>query len=350
MAEAAARWPNERTVLHDRGTRPRAPRGLRVPRSRRGGAGRARARGVRRDRQDHALAGRRRGGRGIAATASCRVEARSRRPGCPMPRSAISSVTAPDALLAGMPTPLRRALDAALLRADAPGGSLDQRAVSLAAAHALRTSRPRRPWSSRSTTPVDRRAVGPRPVVRPAARRRRADRRARVGQARIRLRGRSASDLDRAMTRTTHLARRPAADRAARADPSRANEPADSPTPTWPGSTASPAATRCSQSRWLGPLPAMASAWTPDGVWAVPEDLQQLLSARLAAVPAAAHEPAARHRRDVPADLGAGARDRRIERANARTRWRRAEERRHHRAGERPGAVHATRCWPRPST
>ena len=29
----------------------------------------------------------------------------------------------------------------------------------------------------------------------------------------------------------------------------------------------------------------------PDGVWAVPEDLQQLLSARLAALPAAAHEP-----------------------------------------------------------
>jgi predicted ATPase len=45
----------------------------------------------------------------------------------------------PDTLLNGMPAPLRQALDAALLRAEIPGRSLDQRAVSLAAAHALRS-------------------------------------------------------------------------------------------------------------------------------------------------------------------------------------------------------------------
>jgi AAA ATPase-like protein len=44
----------------------------------------------------------------------------------------------PDTQLSGMPTPLRRALDAALLRAEVPDGSLDQRAVALAAAYALR--------------------------------------------------------------------------------------------------------------------------------------------------------------------------------------------------------------------
>jgi AAA ATPase domain len=44
----------------------------------------------------------------------------------------------PEAQLRGMPVPLRRALDAALLRAEVAGGSLDQRAVSLAAAHAFR--------------------------------------------------------------------------------------------------------------------------------------------------------------------------------------------------------------------
>jgi predicted ATPase len=44
----------------------------------------------------------------------------------------------PETELSGMPTPLRRALDAALLRADVPGGSLDQRAVALAVVHLLR--------------------------------------------------------------------------------------------------------------------------------------------------------------------------------------------------------------------
>ena len=166
-------------------------------------------------------------------------------------------------LLAGMPTPLRQALDAALLRADAPGGSVDPRAVSLAAAHALRALADRGAPDRRDRrSPMDRRALDPGAVVRPAARRRRADRRARVGQARIRLRGRSRG------SRSGHdpddPSRASARCRSSRSGGSFASERAsDSPTPTWPGSTASPAATRCSQSRWPGQLPAMASGWTP---------------------------------------------------------------------------------------
>ena len=46
--------------------------------------------------------------------------------------------TVSDAAFAGMPAPLRRALDAALMRSDGPDGAPDQRAVSLATAHVLR--------------------------------------------------------------------------------------------------------------------------------------------------------------------------------------------------------------------
>ncbi len=245
---------------------------------------------------------------------------------------------APDTLLAGMPTPLRQALDAALLRAEAPGGSVDPRAVSLAAAHALRNSRRRCASGHRDRrSPVDRRAFGPRPVVRPAARRRRANRRARVS-----IRHGSGSkgdpvDLDRALT-PNDPSRASARCRSNRSAGSFATERASRClTRTWPASTGSPAATRCSRSRWPGRLPAMASGRIRDGVWAVPEDLQQLLSARLAALPAGGSRAAARNRRDVPANVGAGARDRRIERADARVPLP-GRERRRHRAGE----------WPRP--
>ena len=98
-------------------------------------------------------------------------------------------------------------------------------------------------------------------------------------------------ELDRAVDPNDASRRRPIAARAARSDPSRSTEPADCRTPTSPDSIGSPAATRCSRSRWPGRRPATASAPIPTSVWAVPEDLQQLLSARLAALPSAAHEP-----------------------------------------------------------
>ena len=221
-------------------------------------------------------------------------------------------------LLAGMPTPLRQALDAALLRADAPGGSVDQRAVSLAAAHALRSSRRRcAPDRRDRRSPVDRRALGPRAVVRPAARRRRADRRARVGQARIGLGGRSRGSRSGHDRGPTHLARRPAAARAARADPSRANEPPTAP----PGRGPAPPHHRRQPAVRDRDGPGGFRRWPPGrsrrrlggagGPAAAPVREACRVATRGARAPA-------RDRRDVPADLGAGARDRRIERADAR--------------------------------
>ena len=135
---------------------------------------------------------------------------------------------APNALLAGMPTPLRQALDAALFRAEAPGGSVDQRAVSLSAAYALRALATDAPLivAIDDLQWID----GPSTRVLSFVLRRLADERIGV-LASVRHGSGSAGDpvdLDRAMTGTTHLARWPAFHRAARADPSRANE---SPTP-----------------------------------------------------------------------------------------------------------------------
>ena len=224
---------------------------------------------------------------------------------------------APDAVLAGMPAPLRQALDAALLRAEAPGGSVDPRAVSLAAAHALRNLAADAPLvvAIDDLQWID----GPSARVLSFVLRRVADER--IGVL-VSIRQGSGSkgdpvDLDRALTRTTHLAVGPLPleplgrilrDRTSHRLPH-------------------PDVARLHRITGGNPLFAIEMARAassdglradPDGVWAVPEDLQQLLSARLAALPPSAHEPLLAIAAIVSAHLGAGARDRRIERADAR--------------------------------
>ena len=143
-------------------------------------------------------------------------------------------------------------------------------------------------------------------------------------------------DLERALTGppTSASARCPST---ARTDPSRANEP---PTPPPRRGPASPHHRRQpavrnrdgpgSFQRWPpgGPRRRLGGAGGPAAA-----PLRE--ACRVASRGARA---VARHRRDVPADLGAGARDRRIERANARIPVQ-GRGRRRHRAGEWPGAV-----------
>ncbi len=196
----------------------------------------------------------------------------------------------PDTQLSGMPMPLRRALDAALLRAEVPGGSLDQRAVALAVAHALRHLAAGAPvviaiddiqWLD-----------GPSTRVLSFALRRLSDER--IG-AFVSVRQGSGSkgdpvDLDRSMARTAHLTVGPLPpeplarilrDRTSRSLPH-------------------PDMVRLHRITGGNPLFAIEMARAaggagihadPDGVWAVPEDLQQLLSARLAGLPLSTHEP-----------------------------------------------------------
>jgi DNA-binding CsgD family transcriptional regulator len=196
----------------------------------------------------------------------------------------------PETLLSGMPIALRRALDAALLRADVPGGSLDQRAVSLATAHAVRSLAADAPlviaiddlhWLD-----------GPSTRVLSFALRRVSSER--IGVL-VSVRQGSGSkgdliDLDRAMAQTTHLTVGPLPpeplgrvlrDRTSRSLPH-------------------PDIARLHRITGGNPLFAIEMARAaegagipadPGGVWSVPEDLQQLLSARLAALPPSAHEP-----------------------------------------------------------
>jgi len=197
---------------------------------------------------------------------------------------------APDALYGGMPVPLRQALDAALLRSEALGDSVDPRAVSLAAAHAFRRLAADVPiivaiddlqW-------ID----GPSARVLSFVLRRVADERIGVLVS-IRLGSGSSGDpvdLDRALTQTTHVGVGPLPleplGRILR-DRTRQRLP-------------HPDVARLHRITGGNPLFAIEMARAasgdelrsdPDGVWAVPEDLQQLLSARLAALPPTAHEP-----------------------------------------------------------
>ena len=197
---------------------------------------------------------------------------------------------APDAVYAGMPAPLRQALDAALLRAEALGGSVDPRAVSLAAAHALRSLAADAPLvvAIDDLQWID----GPSARVLSFVLRRVADER--IGVL-VSIRQGSGSkgdpvDLDRALTETTHVAVGPLPleplgrilrDRTSHRLPH-------------------PDVARLHRITGGNPLFAIEMARAasadglradPDGVWAVPEDLQQLLSARLAALPPSAHEP-----------------------------------------------------------
>ncbi len=162
---------------------------------------------------------------------------------------------------AGMPPPLRQAIDAALLRTDGQGVAPDQRAVSLATAHALRNLSWRyAPDPRRRRRPVAGPTVGPRPLVRPAAPRRRTDRRARVAADRPGLTGRPA----RAGSGHAQddAPRGGAARTGARSGGSSASEPAPtSRVRSSPGSTGSRAGTRCSRSRW--PEPRSATAPSP---------------------------------------------------------------------------------------
>ena len=166
-----------------------------------------------------------------AATEYCRVAARSRRPGCRMRRSAISSER-PRRLHRGMPTPLRQALDAALSEPMNP------------AARSIRGRVPRgRPRLSRASPRM-------RPMVfavddfqwldrpRPAccrsrsARLGRAGRGARVDQVRADSPGDPSSSTGHAGDDPWASAR---CRRAARADPSRTNEPPTPPPRRGPG-------------------------------------------------------------------------------------------------------------------
>ena len=244
---------------------------------------------------------------------------------------------APDTLLAGMPTPLRQALDAALLRADAPGGSVDPRAVSLAAAHALRALAAEAPLivAIDDLQWID----GPSARVLSFVLRRVADERIGV-LASIRHGSGSAGDpvdLDRAMTRTTHLGVGPLPiEPLGRILRERTSH-----------RLPHPDVARLHRITGGNPLFAIEMARAasndglradPDGVWAVPEDLQQLLSARLAALPAAAHEPllaiaaTSQPTWELVLEI-AGSSERTL--ASLST----GRERRRHRAGEWPGAV-----------
>ena len=198
--------------------------------------------------------------------------------------------TASDAAFRGMPAPLRRALDAALLRSDRPGVAPDQRAVSLATAQAFRNLAVDSPL----VLAVDDVQWLDRPSARVlsfALRRSSGDP---IGAlVSLRLAPDSAGDLlelDRAVQRTTHLAVGPLPP-----EPFgrilRERTGADVPHPV---------VARLHRVSGGNPLFAleMARAAVRDGslaqqgdVWSVPEDLQKLLSARLAAMPQAARTP-----------------------------------------------------------
>jgi DNA-binding CsgD family transcriptional regulator len=196
----------------------------------------------------------------------------------------------PETVLGGMPIALRRALDAALLGAEVPTGSLDQRAVALAAVHAVRSQAADAPvviaiddlhWLD-----------GPSIRVLSFALRRLTSER--IGVL-VSVRQGSGSkgdpvDLDRAVAQTTHLT--------------------VGPLPTEPlgrilrdrtsWSLPHPDLARLHRTTGGNPLFAIEMARAvgsagipadPGGVWSVPEDLQQLLSARIAALPPSAGEP-----------------------------------------------------------
>jgi len=196
----------------------------------------------------------------------------------------------PDAAYAGMTGPLRRALDGALLRVDVPGGAPDQRAVSLATAHALRNLAGDAPlvlavddvqWLDRPSAHVlsfALRRLSTEPIGTLVS---------------LRIASDSAGDLlelDRAVPSTVHLAVGPL-----EPDPLgrilRERTGADVPRPV---------VARLHRVTGGNPLFAleMARAAVRDGegaqagdLWSVPEDLQKLLSARLAAVPSVARVP-----------------------------------------------------------
>jgi DNA-binding CsgD family transcriptional regulator len=195
----------------------------------------------------------------------------------------------PETSLSGMPTPLRLALDTAFLRAEVPGGSLDQRAVALAAGLVLRRLAADAPLM----IAIDDLQWLDRPSIRVLSfvLRRLSDERVGVF---VSVRQGSGSkgdpvDLDRAIARTTHLAVGPLPpeplarilrDRTSRSLPH-------------------PVVIRLHRVSGGNPLFAIEMARAaasdgvhadPDGVWAVPEDLQQLLSARLAALALSARE------------------------------------------------------------
>jgi DNA-binding CsgD family transcriptional regulator len=196
----------------------------------------------------------------------------------------------PDSAFAGMPTPLRRALDAALLRAEIPGGTPDQRAAALAATHVLRGLAADGPL----VIAIDDLQWLDRPSIRVLSfsLRRLSDERIGVLVS-IRLGSGSTGDpidIGRAMARTTHLTVGPLPleplgrilrERTGRSIPH-------------------PVVARLHQVTGGNPLFAieMARAAGSDGIradpgsaWSVPADLQKLLSARLAALPPSSHLP-----------------------------------------------------------
>jgi len=191
---------------------------------------------------------------------------------------------------AGMPPPLRQAIDAALLRADGSNVTPDQRAVALATAHALR--------NLASTAPVVLAVDDVQWLDRPSARvlsfaLRRLAAEPIGALVSLRLAPDSAGDLlelDRAMPTTTHLPVGPLG-REPLGRIVRDRTGADVPRPV---------VIRLHGITGGNPLFALEMARAavregslaqPGDVWSVPEDLQKLLSARLAAVPQAARAP-----------------------------------------------------------
>ena len=196
----------------------------------------------------------------------------------------------PDGAFSGVPAPLRRALNVALLRAELPGGSPDPRAVSLAAAHVLRT------LASEASViiAIDDVQWLDRPSIRVLsfALRRLSDEP--IGAlVSVRLGSGSRGDLldtDRALARTTHLTVGPL-------KPEPLGRILRERTST---SLPHPVVARLHRITGGNPLFAIEMARAavrdgvradPAGVWSVPEDLQELLSARLAALPPSAHVP-----------------------------------------------------------
>ena len=196
----------------------------------------------------------------------------------------------PDAAFRGMPAPLRRALEAALIPADDTGAAPDQRAVSLATAQALRNLAGESPL----VIAVDDVQWLDRPSARVLsfALRRFADEPIGV-LASLRISPGSSGDLlglDRAVLATTHLAVGPLAP-VPLGQLLRDRTGADMPHPV---------VARLHRVSGGNPLFALEMARAAvregaraqrDNVWSVPEDLQKLLSARLAAVPSAGRLP-----------------------------------------------------------
>jgi len=199
-------------------------------------------------------------------------------------------VDIPDAHFSKMPIPLRRALDAVLLRADVPGEALDQRAVALAAVYALRSLAADAPL----VIAIDDLQWLDRPSIRVLSFGLRRFSDERIG-ALVSVRQGSGSqgdpmDLDGALAQTTHLPVGPLAPeplaRILRELTSR--------------SLPHPVMSRLHRVTGGNPLFAIemarsavgnGAAADSSGVWSVPDDLQQLLSARLAALPLSAHLP-----------------------------------------------------------